>query len=187
MQLEEYLDALASEAPTPGGGSAAAIVGAFAAALVAMVARITRRSASTSEADAVIVRADALRSEFVLARTEDEAAYARVVAAQALPKNTAAEKTLRTAALQSALAGAAEAPLRAAELAVRALRLTEEASALGNANLASDVACAKTFARASLSASAANVRINHAFLRDAELVRAQETRLRALEREAEGE
>lgn len=188
MDLETYLEALASDAPTPGGGSAATIVAALAASLVAMVARITRKNlsyaAKAAAADEVIARADALRAELIAARTEDEEAYARVVCAQALPKATPAEKAERGAALQEALAGAAGAPLRAAELALRALRLSVEAAELGNAHLASDVACAAIFARAALAASAANVRVNHAYLRDAALVSAQETTLRALETEA---
>lgn len=190
MELETYLDALASDAPTPGGGSAATLVGAFAAALVAMVARITRKNVSYAAkaplCDALATRADALRGELLAARLDDEAAFGAVVAAMARPKATEAEKAERTAAVQGALAGAAAAPLHAAALALRALKLANEAGALGNAHLESDVACAATFARAALAAAAANVRVNHAYLRDAALVRAQEDALRELEREASG-
>jgi formiminotetrahydrofolate cyclodeaminase len=153
-----------------------------------MIARITRKNpayaAVAASADAIVARADALRAELLAARVEDEEAYARVTAAMALPKTSPAEKSVRTARLQSALAGAADAPLRAAGLALRALELSSEAGALGNAQLDSDVTCAALFARAALAASAANVRINHAFLRDAELVRKQEFALRALEEKA---
>lgn len=188
MELETYLDALASESPTPGGGSAATIVAALAASLLAMVARITRNNpsfaAKAEEAEVVIERADALRSALLAARSDDEIAYARVVLAMALPKGTAEEKGERTLRLQAALADAAAAPLAAAGLALQALRLSGDAAALGNRHLASDVVCAATFARAALEASAANVRVNHALLRDADLVRAQEATLAALERDA---
>ncbi len=188
MDLETYLDELASEAPTPGGGSAATIVGALAAALVAMVARITRNNpsyaAKAADAEAVIERADALRAALMAARSDDEIAYARVVGAMALPKSTAEEKGERTLRLQAALADAAAAPLAAAALALQALKLSGDAAALGNRHLASDVLCAATFARAALEASAANVRVNHKLLRDADLVRAQAATLAALERDA---
>jgi formiminotetrahydrofolate cyclodeaminase len=153
-----------------------------------MVARITHRNPSFAEKRAsaadIVERADALRSELLAARIHDEAAYTRVVDAQALPRTTPEEKAARAAALQAALAGAAEAPLRAAELAVRVVRMSRDAGALGNAHLVSDVTCAAAFGRAALEASAANVRINHAFLRDASLVASQEATLLALEAEA---
>ncbi len=188
MELESYLDALASAEPTPGGGSAATIVAALGASLVAMVARITHKNpsfaAKSASAAEIVERADALRSELLAARIHDEAAYTRVVDAQALPRTTPEEKAARTAALQAALAGAAEAPLHAAELAVRVVRMSRDVAALGNAHLVSDVTCAAAFGRAALEASAANVRINHAFMRDASLIASQEALLRALETEA---
>jgi len=186
--LDAYLERLASDAPTPGGGSAATIVAALGASLVAMVARITHKNpsfaAKRANAAEIVERADALRSELLAARIHDEAAYTRVVDAQALPRTTPEEKTARTTALQAALAGAAEAPLRAAELAVRVVRMSHEVASLGNEHLVSDVTCAAAFGRAALEASAANVRINHAYMRDASLVASQEALLRALEAEA---
>jgi formiminotetrahydrofolate cyclodeaminase len=188
VELDAYLEQLASDAPTPGGGSAATIVAGAGAALVAMVARITRKNpafaANDAEAATIVERADTLRCELLAARVEDEAAYARVVDAQALPRTTPEDKAARTVALQAALAGAAEAPLRAAELALAVVRLSRDVGALGNAHLVSDVTCAAAFGRAALEASAANVRINHAYMRDASLVASQEALLRAFEAEA---
>jgi formiminotetrahydrofolate cyclodeaminase len=189
--LDGYLEALASAAPTPGGGSAATIVAALGSALVAMVARITAGNPAYAEhaveAAALAGEADALRAQLLDARTRDERAYARVVEAMALPKSTAVEKSLRTERVQATLAGAAAEPLRAAELALDVLSLARRAAALGNRHLASDVACASTFALAALAASAANVRVNHAYLKDLELVETQERTLRALEAAASGD
>ncbi len=185
MELETYLEALASDTPTPGGGSAAALVGAFAAALVAMVGRITRKNPAfaerSEELEKLVSHADRLRAEFVAARGDDETAYGRVVAAMALPKTDVRERAERTAALQEALAGAARAPLHVARIALATLRLSDDVGAFGNANLASDVTAAAAFARAALRTAAANVRANHAYLRDAELVRAQEDELVGVE------
>lgn len=182
--IDAYLDRLASADPTPGGGSAATLVGALGAALCAMVARITagndRYVSVRAEASAIVAAADMLRERFAAARPLDEAAYERVVAASALPKDGDERKRARTAALQAALVGAAEAPLAAAGLSAEGVALAERANALGNTHLVSDVECALHFFRAALAASAANVRINHHFIKDPAIVRAQEERLVAI-------
>jgi methenyltetrahydrofolate cyclohydrolase len=188
MDFEAYLDALASADPTPGGGSAATLVGALAAALCAMVARITVHSpklaAVHGEAAAIVADADELRRRFVEVRPLDEAAFQAVVAAQGLPRGADAEKNARAAALQTALAGAAEAPLEAARLATDAFALTARTAELHNANLMSDVDCAMRFARAAFDASVANVEVNHRYITDAAIVAQQRERLATLARAA---
>jgi formiminotetrahydrofolate cyclodeaminase len=181
LDLQAYLNRLASAQPTPGGGSAATIVGALGAALIAMVARVTLGSKKHADvhADAVLLvgEADSLRARFGAARTADETAYAAVPEAQALPRATEAERAARTERLQAALVGAAEAPLHAAELAGELLALCERAAALHNTHLMSDVECALEFGHAALAASAANVRVNHRYLNDAQLVNEQAAQL----------
>ena len=184
LDFDAYLDRLASSDPTPGGGSAAALTGAMGAALLAMVARITLGSPKHSSVHAlaqrIIQEADVLRSDFVAARPLDEAAYGAVIAVQALPRTTEAEKRVRMERMQAALEGAAEAPLGVAGLASATIRLAELAAALGNDHLMSDVECALRLARAALDASAANVKVNHRFLKNAEVTTAQASRLAAL-------
>ncbi|MBC5811062.1 MAG: cyclodeaminase/cyclohydrolase family protein [Candidatus Eremiobacteraeota bacterium] len=184
-RLASYLDALASERPAPGGGSAAALVGALAAALVAMVARLTalnpKFDAKAADANALTAEADRLRADLEKARAADEAAFEAVVAAQKLPKTTDEEKTERTAHVQRALTAACKAPLAAAHLALQTLELSERACALSNTHLMSDLGCAAEFAAASLHGSAYNVRANHSWLHDREMIAATEASLRALE------
>jgi formiminotetrahydrofolate cyclodeaminase len=188
MEFEAYLDALASADPTPGGGSAATLVGALAAALCAMVARITTASPKLAsvheEAAAIVADADDLRRRFVELRPVDEAAFRAVVTAQALPRGTESDKAVRTAALQRALIGAAEAPLEAARLATDAFALTARTAELHNANLMSDVDCAMHFARAAFDASAANVEVNHRYIKEPATVAQQRDRLATLARAA---
>ena len=188
MEFEAYLDALASADPTPGGGSAATLVGALSAALCAMVARITAASPTLAsvheEAAAIAADADDLRRRFVDLRPIDEAAFQAVVSAQALPRSTDADKVSRTVQLQRALIGAAEAPLEAARLATDAFALTARTAELHNANLMSDVACAMHFARAAFDASAANVEVNHRYITDAATIAQQRDRLATLARAA---
>ncbi|HEY8322604.1 MAG TPA: cyclodeaminase/cyclohydrolase family protein [Candidatus Baltobacteraceae bacterium] len=178
--FDDYLTRLASKAPTPGGGSAATLVAAAGAALVAMVARICEGNpASALLAGRLIAQADGLRAELLAARPRDEAAFEKVVEAQALPKGEA-----RTHALAHALRHAAEAPLHAAHLSLEVLRLAARGLALGNRNLESDLGCAAEFGAAAIAACAYNVRINHRFMRDAEAVAAQSKRLARVERES---
>jgi formiminotetrahydrofolate cyclodeaminase len=149
-----------------------------------MVARITLGSKKHADvhADALLLvgEADSLRARFAAARTADEAAYGAVPQAQALPRATAQERAERDERLQAALAGAGEAPLQAAALAGELLALCERAAALHTTHLMSDVECALAFGRAALEASAANVRINHRYLKDAQLAGEQSARLRAI-------
>ena len=188
MEFESYLDALASADPTPGGGSAATLVGALAAALCAMVARITLTSTKLAqfhtEAAAIVGDADELRRRFIELRPADEAAFRSVVDAQALPRATESEKETRRVRLQRALTGAAEAPLEAARLATDAFALTARTAELHNASLMSDVDCAMHFARASFDASVANVEVNHRYITDADTVTQQRERLATLARAA---
>ena len=178
--FDDYLTRLASKAPTPGGGSAATLVAASGAALVAMVARICEGNpASALLASRLITQADGLRVELLAARPRDEAAFDKVVEAQALPKGEA-----RSQALALALRHAAEALLHAAHLSLEVVRLAARAMALGNRNLESDLGCAAEFGAAAIAACGYNVRVNHRFMRDADAISAQSKRLARLERES---
>ena len=183
--IDAYLEALASAEPTPGGGSAATIVAAAGAALVAMVARITlanaKRSAKHPLASELIEQADGMRRHLLLLRKRDEEAYAAVVAAQALPRTSDAEKATRSEAVQAALKAAAETPLESAKTALSALGLAERALSLENEHLISDVLCAAEFASAGVRAAIANVRINDKFIRDGDYVARNADELAALE------
>jgi len=188
-RLDEYFERLASDAPVPGGGSAATIVAALAAALVAMVARISAGNPKYAEhaaaARAIAAECDVLRAELTVARERDERAFGDVIAAQRLPKSTAEERVERRDALEGALRRAAEAPLDAAALALRALRLTERVLEIPNPHLASDAGCAAEFATAALAACAYNVRVNHRYMRDESTTAAQARQLAAYENEAQ--
>jgi methenyltetrahydrofolate cyclohydrolase len=186
--VERYLEALASDAPAPGGGSAATIVAAAGSALVAMVARICEHNPayeqwSDLELD-VIRQADELRAQLLELRKRDEAAFAAVVAAQALPKATDEEKAARRKALDTALYHAAAEPLHGARLAFDVMMLALKTLEIPNRNLASDVGCAAEFAYAALAACAYNVRVNHRFMHVDERIAAQEHHLKSYETEA---
>jgi formiminotetrahydrofolate cyclodeaminase len=189
VELDDYLERLASDAPVPGGGSAATVVAALGAALVAMVARITANSSkfapSAGEIRSLAMRADNVRQRLDDARRHDERAFTTVVEAQALPKQTDDEKAERTAALQRALFEAAAAPLFCCTLALDVLELAKAVAELGNRGLASDAGCAGEFGIAALRACAYNVRVNHLYLRDNVAIESQRQQLATIEKRAE--
>jgi formiminotetrahydrofolate cyclodeaminase len=165
------------------------MVAASGAALVAMVARICstnpKYSAQRDLALKLVAEADALREEFLRARERDEAAFDRVVAATAMPKETELQKQARRAALELALGHAAAEPLAVAQQALETLRLADECLGIPNKNLISDLGCAAEFAHAGLTACAYNVRINHRFMHDVAAIEAQEDALERYERESD--
>ena len=167
--LVEWLDDLAAKQPTPGGGAAAGLAAATAAALVGMVSIYTtgEKWASQSERmQAVHDEAASLRQESLQLMEADAEAFGAVGAAYGLPKNTDDEKEVRKAAIQAALIGAAEPPRWTAEVAAKVLSLAEELVEAGNPNVISDVAVAGTFVRAALDAAIDNIQINERLITD---------------------
>ena len=164
LAISEYARRLASADPTPGGGSASAVVGALAASLVSMVAQLTGASpkfAQLAERMRVIAgEGQRLSGEFLAAVDEDVAAFDKVSAAYKLPKSTDAERTDRSNAIQMALVGATDVPMKVAKLALETVRLAMELVDAGNPNAISDAGCAALFAQTAARGAALNIRIN---------------------------
>lgn len=146
-----------------GGGSAAAIAGGMAAALVAMVARLSLNGAG-GEPDAytatIIEEGAALSQALLAGADEDAASFAAVMAAFRLPKASDAEKATRTAAIRAALAHATRVPLRNAELCADVLALVGRLEGRANPRALSDLQSAGHLARAGVLGCLANVDIN---------------------------
>jgi glutamate formiminotransferase/formiminotetrahydrofolate cyclodeaminase len=180
--LRAFSDALSSEAPVPGGGSAAAYAGAMGAALAAMVARIALKKEDSRELREFVEEMDNLRGDFLRLVDDDSGAYARVADALKLPRKTDAEKKERQERLQAALLAASRVPLEVAETARRLLNACERGIAVASAATASDVGVGAHMAEAALRGAALNVMINLASVKDAAQVKALSEHLdRALE------
>ena len=160
----DLLDRFASSDPTPGGGSAAALAGALAAALVEMVAGLpkTRTGAPEEREKLDAAKASAAKSGVRLRELVDldTAAYDAVTAAYRLPRTTDEEKAARSAAIKAAMRQATEVPLETCERSAEVLRAAAHALAHGNPNAASDARTAIALCRAALDAGAENVRVN---------------------------
>jgi formiminotetrahydrofolate cyclodeaminase len=168
----EFLDAVASDAPTPGGGSISAIAGASAAALIAMVARLTVGKKGFEDVqdrmEEIVNQADESRSALIALGDRDAAAFEAVMAALRLPKDTDELKADRSDALQRATADAAAAPLEVARRSASLLDPAVEVIRTGNPNAASDGATAAAMLHAAIVGAVANVEINLASLKDEE-------------------
>lgn len=165
--IGDYLDALASDAPAPGGGSVAGLVGALAAGLGQMVVSLTR------EAPDELVQANerlaALRASMIASGAADELAYAGYVDASRMPKSTPEEKDLRRATMQEALKEAVAVPMQLAETASELLETLDPVIRLGSKHVISDAEIGITLALACVDASLVNVRVNIPMIRDKEM------------------
>ena len=172
LDLNDYTALLGSDAPAPGGGSAAALAGAQGAALCAMVASLTlgreKYAAYRELAEQTFHEADSLCGAFLAALEADTAAFNGFSAAMALPKTTEEEKAARLAAMQAALAKCTESPLHIMELAEQTLLLT--AGLLGRSNLsaASDLGVSALELKSAMQSAWLNVLINIPSLKDRE-------------------
>ncbi len=190
QRIQDFLEFLASSEPTPGGGSASALGGALAAALVSMVCNLTLGKkgyeAVQGEMEAIRARSEALRGELTRLLEADTQAYQRVMAAYRLPRRTAEEREARDAALQGALVEATEVPLAIAEKCAEVMSLALPAAQRGNRWAASDAGVAVLLAEAALHGALLNVRTNLASLRDEALAQSIRERMTALVEGVEG-
>lgn len=182
--IAAFLDDLASERPTPGGGGAAAVCGAIGAALVSMVANLTigkkNYEAASERLKAVNEKAERLRAELTSAIEEDVAAFNSVMGAYGLPRTTEEEKAKRMEAIQAALKDATLAPLRAVKACFEVMRLSAAVAEKGNLNVISDAGVAVLAANAGLRSAALNVFINAKVIKDRDFAEKQLAEVNAL-------
>lgn len=159
-----FLDELASDRPTPGGGSAAAFTAAEAAALVSMVARLTigkkKYEAVEAEMKTTLKLSEDLRQRLTNAIEDDAAAFKKLMAAFKLSKESEEDRDLREKLIYAASIGAAEVPLQTAEMAAEVLALAIKVSAKGNLNAITDAGSSGALCMAAITAASANVCIN---------------------------
>jgi glutamate formiminotransferase/formiminotetrahydrofolate cyclodeaminase len=160
----EFLDALASKAVTPGGGSASAYSGAAAAGLVSMVARLTIGKKKYAEIETrmqtILTQAEALRNDLTQLIQLDASAFNGVVAANKLPKDTPEHQEIRKKAIEQATLLATQAPMGVANKSLRVLELAEQIVQFGNVTALSDGATGAALASAAIISAGYNIRIN---------------------------
>jgi methenyltetrahydrofolate cyclohydrolase len=175
--IEPFLDALASNSATPGGGSAAAILGAMGAALVSMVCNLTIGKKKYAEVEGemkdVLAKAEDLRHRLTGMIQDDVKAFDTVMGAYGMPKETDADKAARGVAIQDALKLATDVPIRCCRLAREVIDLALAVSQKGNLNVISDAGVGVLSAYAALRSAALNVFINTKMISDKSFVDAK--------------
>jgi glutamate formiminotransferase/formiminotetrahydrofolate cyclodeaminase len=173
LPVGSFIDKVSSNAPVPGGGSAAALAGSLGAALVAMVGNLTvGRSEHDDELSEMSERAQATKQALAGNVDEDARAFNLVMDAIRLPRATEVQRSTRNRMLQAAYRRAAEVPLETARLSLAALELARTAALKGRHDAASDAGAAALLARAAVEGAALNVLINLFTLDDETFVRA---------------
>ncbi len=166
----QFLAELAGKAPVPGGGGAAALVGAAGVALGNMVGCLTtgKKKYAAVEADiqALNARAEALRRELEALVQADAEAFAPLAAAYGLPKDTPAQAAHKAAVLDAALNTACAVPLEIMQKCAEGIVLVEEYAAKGSVLAVSDAGCAAALCKAALQSASLNVFINTKLMTD---------------------
>ena len=163
LTVTGFADETSSDSTAPGGGSVAALCGALAASLAAMVANLTVPSAAAEAGDvfsATAVRAQEIKDRLLRAIDEDTAAFEKIIQAKRLPRDTPVEHAARRAAILDANKGATTVPLDVLELSVEAIRLAAELVDSGLATAVSDVGTGTRVGLAGAEGAYLNVRIN---------------------------
>ena len=168
--VQHYLDTLASKNATPGGGSAAALMGAQAAALVSMVCNLTIGKPKYAEVEtqmqALLEKSENLRETLTSMIKADVDVFNRLMATYALPKETIEEKEARSEAIQAVLKDATDVPLACAKACAEVIALCKIAAENGNTAVISDAGVGVMSGYAALKSAALNVYINAASLKD---------------------
>jgi len=174
MTLTAFSDLLASDAPAPGGGSAAALGGALGTALTGMVASLTVGKKKYAEHEElmqeIIAGAEAVRRQFVDVIDRDTEAFNGVSAVFAMPKDTDGQKAARKQAMQQALQACTLTPFEMMCCALSALELTGRALGKSNINAASDLGVAALNLKAAVQGAWLNILINISGIEDQEFV-----------------
>ena len=185
-QLREFCLELASEQPSPGGGTASAAAGAMAASLLMMVCGITARSRKHESAKPFLNQhkeaLSRLRENLVRLAKEDAAAYDSVVESMRARKVSPGPQADES--VQNALRRAAEVPMNTASGCLTVLEAAVGVAELGTRSASSDVGVAVLRAEAGFKGAAMNVRINLKDLSDMAFARSAEAKLKDQEKKA---
>lgn len=184
--VKEFLNKVAGSDPVPGGGSIAALNGAIASALAAMVANLTIGKKGYEPHEELMRHISGLalqqKDVFVDDIDRDSDAYDKVFACFKMPKATDEEKAARSAAIQEATKHAALVPMQVARNAGELMAIILDVARLGNRNAVTDACVAMMSARSAVLGALMNVRINLGSLKDKEFVAKLQAEADQLER-----
>jgi len=182
--VEVFLDELASKQATPGGGSAAAVMGAQSAALTSMVCNLTIGKPKYIEVEedmkSLLNQSEALRQDLTAMIKADVDVFDKLMACYGLPKDSDEEKTERSRQIQAVLKEATIVPLECAKACAEAIKLSKIAAEKGNLGVISDAGVAAMAGYSALKSAALNVYINAGSIKDKDFAEAKLAELEAI-------
>ncbi|MDR1540830.1 MAG: cyclodeaminase/cyclohydrolase family protein [Clostridiales bacterium] len=170
ISCEDFISILASKEPVPGGGGAAAFVGAIGTALGNMVGSLTAGKKKYEDVQEDILKlkakADALQAELLALVARDAEVFEPLSRAYSLPKDTDKQKAEKAWMMEEALKKACSVPIEIMEKCCSAIELHREFAAKGSAIAISDVGCGVICCKSALQAASLNVFINTKAIKD---------------------
>ncbi len=170
MKLNDFMDELSSDSPAPGGGSVAGVCAALSGSLSAMVANLTVNKKGYEKVQDVVKpiaeEGQDIKTEALYVIDRDTDAFNVMMDANRLPKKTDEETAIREQAIEAATQNAIQVPLETMKIALKAVKLAQRVSGVGNENALSDAGVAAITANAAAKAAYLNVMINMAGITD---------------------
>lgn len=170
QKIKTFLDSLASESATPGGGSVAALTGAMSAALISMVSNLTvgkeKYRHLENDIKLLLQKSESLRAKLEELMEKDVEVFNQLMAIMKLPRNNEEEKKIRNQKMQIALIEAAKVPLEVARKSKELIDICQEIADKGNKNAISDAGVAVILAEAAFDSAIINVKINLNMIKD---------------------
>jgi len=189
LSCQEFLEKLASNAPTPGGGGGAAMAGALAVALTSMVGNLTvgkeKFAAYEEEVQNILAKAEALRLKMLSLVNADAEVFNSFMACYRMPKATEEEKLVRNQAIQNAAKEAAGVPFDIAQSCLEVMKLADRIAIIGNHGAITDAAVSAIMARAALRSAVYNVVVNLKLIKDEAYNKEMYDKLEAMQKVAE--
>lgn len=175
QSCSEFVDVLASKAPVPGGGGAAALGGAMGTALANMVGNLTvgkkKYAAVEEEVKELIARGETVIAELKALVDEDARVFAPLAEAYGLPKDTPEQLAYKEQVLERCAKDACDGPLKIMRTCYEGIKIHERMGRIGTSMAVSDVGCGVAFLKAALLSGMLNVVINLNTIKDEEYVR----------------
>jgi formiminotetrahydrofolate cyclodeaminase len=162
MELKRFLEKVAADTPTPGGGSVSALAGALSGSLVAMVAGLSSKKGKTKKKGMEEIRRKALmiQKRLLQAIDEDSKSFDAVIQAFRLPRNSEKERLHRINEIQKAYKNATLTPQLVCERSIQLLEYSKTLILKGNPNAISDAGVAAFLADAALAGGLLNIGID---------------------------
>lgn len=171
----DFVNETASESPAPGGGSVSALSAALGVALGSMVANLSADKRGWEDKLSVFSewaeKAQAIKKELIFLVDEDTNAFNKIMDSFQLPKNTDEEKSIRSAAIESASVYATEIPLRTMKVAFSSIEILKYMVEYGNPNSITDAGVGLLCIKTAVRGAYFNVMVNAKGLKDKETAR----------------